>query len=120
LASLGALSAANASGAVNQTHAKANAIQRHIMSETIFSILRNGVELGKQSLAESLACGRLHIHEQASAFARRGVVEVVFRAQGPQPKLDVSPGKHVLSNVEGTQSRKVELIVISTPSAGSG
>jgi hypothetical protein len=46
------LSAASTNGAVNQTHAKTNTIQQRIMSETMFSILRNGAELGKQRLSE--------------------------------------------------------------------
>jgi hypothetical protein len=57
------LSAASTNGAVNQTHAKTNTIQRRIMSETMFSILRNGAELGKQSLSKSSASGKLQLYE---------------------------------------------------------
>jgi hypothetical protein len=57
------LSAASTNGAVNHTHAKANTIQRRIMSKTIPSILRNGAELRKQSLSESSAYGELHLYE---------------------------------------------------------
>jgi hypothetical protein len=57
------LSAASTNGAVNHTHAKANTIQRRIMSKTIPSILRNGAHLGKQTCRDRPANKKLHRHE---------------------------------------------------------